>query len=135
MLKELQDKIKQEVERMQNKLVTAVKNFLNEENVVANVSEDLNSIDVFVRKGEENENRYIQNEYGFIFGVNDKGEVNKGISFTGSALLLQGGRIVGTYALPTNIDLNTLNAVFSLIEAFRQEELNPEKGEEAAPTE
>lgn len=136
MLKELQEKIKLEIERMQNKLADLIKVLLNEEVVLARVSEDLNAIDVIVRKNREEENgRYFQQEYVFIYGVNEKGEVNTGISTSGSVLLLQGGRVIGTYAIPVTLDSKTMSAVFAAVEQFRSEELNTEKGEEAAPTE
>ena len=136
MLKELQEKIKLEIERMQNKLVDSIKTLLNEEIVLAKVSEDLGAIDVIVRKNKEEEDgRFFQQEYVFIYGVNEKGELNTGVSTSGSVVLLQGGRVIGTYATPVFVDTKTMNLVFATIEKFRAEELNTQKGEEAAPAE
>lgn len=135
MLKDLQEQIKQEIDRMQNKLVAVVKELLKEESVLANISEDLNAIDVIIRKNKEEENKFYQHEYAFIFGVNEKGEINKGISVTGSVLLLQGGRVIGTYALPSVVDLKIMENVFTAIENFRAEELEAQKVTEAAPAE
>lgn len=132
MLKELQEKIKLEIERMQNKLVEIVKGLLNEENVLATVSEDLNDITVVINKNIQDENKFTQNEFVFAFKIAEH-KVLKNYSAISNVLILQNNRIIGSYALPSTINYEALTVVFSAIDSFRAEELVEKK--EAAPAE
>jgi hypothetical protein len=134
MLEELQNKIKEVVEKMQEKLVAFIKEFLKEEFVSANIAEDLSVISVAIQKNKEEEGRYIQNEFIFTVGVNDKGELYKNFTTNASAILLQRGKVIGSYALPVTTDLETISSVLAEIENFRNQELAAQK-EIAAPTE
>jgi hypothetical protein len=132
MLKELQDKIKLEVDRMEKKLFDIISAALNEKDIVTKVSEDLSVINVFINKNkDEQDGRVIQNYYGFALTLTESGTVNKVFSSDSNVILLSNGKVVGTYSLPTTIELETLNLVFKLIEDFRNEELSTE----AAPAE
>jgi hypothetical protein len=132
MLKELQDKIKLEVDRMEKKLFDIISTALNEKDIVTKVSEDLSVVNVFINKNkDEQDGRVIQNYYGFALTLTESGIVNKVFSSDSNVILLSNGKIVGTYSLPTTIELQTLNLVFKLIEDFRNEELSTE----AAPAE
>lgn len=134
MLEELQNKIKEVVEKLQDKLVAFIKDFLKEEFVSANIAEDLNTISVAIQKNKEEEGRYVQNEFIFTLGLNEKGELYKNFTTNASAILLQRGKVIGSYALPVTTDLETISSVLTAIENFRNEELAAQK-EEAAPTE
>lgn len=134
MLEELQNKIKEVVEKLQEKLVAFIKDFLKEEFVSANIAEDLNTISVAIQKNKEEEGRYVQNEFIFTLGLNEKGELYKNFTTNASAILLQRGKVIGSYALPVTTDLETISSVLTAIENFRNEELAAQK-EEAAPTE
>ena len=132
MLKELQDKIKLEVDRMEKKLFEIISAALNEKDIVTKVSEDLSVVNVFINKNkDEQDGRVIQNYYGFALTLTESGTVNKVFSSDSNVILLSNGKVVGTYSLPTTIELQTLNLVFKLIEDFRNEELSTE----AAPAE
>jgi hypothetical protein len=132
MLKELQDKIKLEVDRMEKKLFEVISTALNEKDVVAKVSEDLSVLNVFINKNkDEQDGRVVQNYYGFSLTVNESGKINKVYSSDSNVILLSNAKVVGTYSAPTTIELETLNLVFQLIENFRNEELSTE----AAPAE
>jgi hypothetical protein len=132
MLKELQDKIKLEVDRMEKKLFDIISAALNEKDIVTKVSEDLSVVNVFINKNkDEQDGRVIQNYYGFALTLTESGTVNKVFSSDSNVILLSNGKVVGTYSLPTTIELETLNLVFKLIEDFRNEELSTE----AAPAE
>lgn len=132
MLKELQDKIKLEVDRMEKKLFDIISTALNEKDIVTKVSEDLSVVNVFINKNkDEQDGRVIQNYYGFALTLTESGTVNKVFSSDSNVILLSNGKVVGTYSLPTTIELETLNLVFKLIEDFRNEELSTE----AAPAE
>jgi len=132
MSKEIEDKIKLEVDRMEKKLFEIISAALNEQDVVAKVSEDLSVINVFINKNKDEEDgRVSQNYYGFALTLNESGAVNKVFSSDSNVILLSNGKVVGTYSLPTTIELETLNLVFKLIEDFRNEELSTE----AAPAE
>jgi hypothetical protein len=132
MLKELQDKIKLEVDRMEKKLFEIISAALNEKDIVTKVSEDLSVVNVFINKNkDEQDGRVVQNYYGFALTLTESGTVNKVFSSDSNVILLSNGKVVGTYSLPTTIELQTLNLVFKLIEDFRNEELSTE----AAPAE
>ena len=132
MLKELQDKIKLEVDRMEKKLFDIISAALNEKDIVTKVSEDLSVVNVFINKNkDEQDGRVVQNYYGFALTLTESGTVNKVFSSDSNVILLSNGKVVGTYSLPTTIELQTLNLVFKLIEDFRNEELSTE----AAPAE
>jgi hypothetical protein len=132
MLKELQDKIKLEVDRMEKKLFDIISAALNEKDIVTKVSEDLSVVNVFINKNkDEQDGRVVQNYYGFALTLTESGTVNKVFSSDSNVILLSNGKVVGTYSLPTTIELETLNLVFKLIEDFRNEELSTE----AAPAE
>lgn len=132
MLKELQDKIKLEVDRMEKKLFDIISAALNEKDIVTKVSEDLSVVNVFINKNkDEQDGRVVQNYYSFALTLTESGTVNKVFSSDSNVILLSNGKVVGTYSLPTTIELETLNLVFKLIEDFRNEELSTE----AAPAE
>jgi DNA-directed RNA polymerase subunit E'/Rpb7 len=132
MLKELQDKIKLEVDRMEKKLFEIISAALNEKDIVTKVSEDLSVVNVFINKNkDEQDGRVVQNYYGFALTLTESGEVNKVFSSDSNVILLSNAKVVGTYSVPTTIELQTLNLVFKLIEDFRNEELSTE----AAPAE
>jgi hypothetical protein len=132
MLKELQDKIKLEVDRMEKKLFEVISAALNENDVIAKVSEDLSVVNVFINKNkDEQDGRVIQNYYAFSLTLNESGKINKVFSSDSNVILLSNAKVVGTYSTPTTIELDILNLVFQLIENFRNEELSTE----AAPAE
>lgn len=134
MLKELQEKIAKEIERLQNKLSEIIKKVLNENNVKTQVSEDLSVIAVQIIKDEQNDNSISQNEYIFSSSVAPDGKTNEVFSGLSNVLFLNNGKIIGSYSKQTVIQKNIINVVFQLIEEFRASE-NTKKEDEAAPSE
>ena len=133
MLKELQEKLKLEVDRMQNALVAIIKDALKEENVIARVSEDLSSVIAAVKKDKEEDGRVYQTEYVFSLKIGEENRKNKLYSGTTNVLLLANNAVIGMYNTPAVVDIELINYIFSLIDAFRESELNPQP--EAAPKE
>jgi hypothetical protein len=133
MLKELQEKLKLEVDRMQNALAAIIKDALKEENVIARVSEDLSSIVAVVKKDKEEDGRVYQTEYVFSLKIGEENRKNKLYSGTTNVLLLANNAVIGMYNTPAVVDIELINYIFSLIDAFRENELNPQP--EAAPAE
>ena len=123
MLKELQEKLKLEVERMQGALEAAAKQFLNEDTVIARINEDLSIIDLVVVKDSQDNGRQIQNEYAFTLAVDKEGKTSKMFSGASNVLIIQGQRVVGSYVSPLRIEADLIAAVFGLIENFKAEEL------------
>jgi hypothetical protein len=133
MLKELQEKLKLEVDRMQNALVAIIKDALKEENVIARISEDLSSVIAVVKKDKEEDGRVYQTEYVFSLKIGEENRKNKLYSGTTNVLLLANNAVIGMYNTPAVVDIELINYIFSLIDAFRESELNPQP--EAAPKE
>ena len=134
MLKELQEKIKLEVERMQNDLVTLIKSIINEENVYAQIAEDLSNVTVFVIREKKEETRLIQNEFIFILRQLEDG-VSRVIDFDSNVALFRGNKIIGSYSTNSVMEIEVAQVIFNSMEKFRDFELSKEKGEEAAPAE
>ena len=133
MLKELQEKLKLEVDRMQNALVAIIKDALKEENVIARISQDLSSVIAVVKKDKEEDGRVYQTEYVFNLKIGEENRKNKLYSGTTNVLLLANNAVIGMYNTPAVVDIELINYIFSLIDAFRESELNPQP--EAAPKE
>jgi hypothetical protein len=134
MLKELQEKIKLEVQRMQDTLVTVIKNIIKEEKVYAQIAEDLSNITVFIIRENKEERRLIQNEFIFILRqLEDR--VSRVIDFDSNVVLFQGNKIIGSYSTNSAMELEVAEVIFKAMEEFRNTELNKDKGEEAAPVE
>ena len=140
MLKELQEKIKLEVQRMQGALEQLAKALLQEENVFARMSDDLSIISLTVAKESKQERSIIQSEYGFTLSAGKEGKVSKLFSGSSNVLVLQGQKIIGSYISPVRIESELISSVFKLIERFKAEELAKQekpaeevKTEEAAP--
>jgi hypothetical protein len=133
MLKELQEKLKLEVDRMQNALVAIIKDALKEENIIVRVSEDLSSVIAAVKKDKEEDGRVYQTEYVFSLKIGEENRKNKLYSGTTNVLLLANNAVIGMYNTPAVVDIELINYIFSLIDAFRESELNPQP--EAAPAE
>jgi hypothetical protein len=134
MLKELQEKIKLEVQRMQDTLVTVIKNIIKEEKVYAQIAEDLSNIAVFIIRENKEEKRLIQNEFIFILRqLEDR--VSRVIDFDSNVVLFQGNKVIGSYSTNSAMELEVAEVIFKAMEEFRNTELNKDKGEEAAPVE
>lgn len=134
MLKELQEKIKLEVQRMQDSLVAVIKNIIKEEKVYAEINEDLSSIVVFIIRENKEEKRLIQNE--FIFSLRQlEDRVSRVIDFESNVILYRGNKIVGSYSTNSAMELEVAQVIFNAMESFRNDELNREKGEENIPFE
>lgn len=134
MLKELQEKIKLEVERMQNDLVTLIKGIIKEENVYAQIAEDLSNVTVFVIREKKEETRLIQNEFIFILRqLEDR--VSRVIDFDSNVVLFRGNKVIGSYSTNSAMEIEVAQVIFNAMDKFRNDELNKEKGEEAAPAE
>jgi hypothetical protein len=134
MLKELQEKIKLEVERMQSDLVTIIKGIINEEKVYAQISEDLSNVTVFVIREKKEETRLIQDEYIFILRqLEDR--VSRVIDFDSNVVLFRGNKIMGSYSTNSAMEIEVAQVIFDAMEKFRNDELNKEKDEEAKPVE
>jgi hypothetical protein len=117
---------------MEKKLFEVISAALNENDVIAKVSEDLSVVNVFINKNkDEQDGRVIQNYYAFSLTLTESGKINKVFSSDSNVILLSNAKVVGTYTTPTTIEFDTLNLVFQLIENFRNEELSTE----AAPAE
>jgi len=119
---------------MQGALVAIIKDALKEENVSAVITDDLSSVIAIVKKDKEEDGRVYQTEYVFNLKVNEDGKINNFYSGTTNVLLLVNTSIVGMYNTPAVIDLELVNYIFSLINTFRESELNPQTPE-AAPAE
>jgi hypothetical protein len=137
MLKDLQEQLKKEVARMQDELVTIIKGILNEENVLAKVADDLSNILVSVVKNSEQDGKVVQNEFNFSLVVNEDGKINKFFSTVANVLLVQNGKVVGSYVQPATAELELLEIVFKNLVDFRNKEIEnkSEESVEAAPTE
>ena len=134
MLKELQEKIKLEVERMQNNLVTLIKGIIKEEKVYAQISEDLSNVTVFVIREKKEETRLIQDEYIFILRqLEDR--VSRVIDFDSNVVLFRGNKVIGSYSTNSAMEIEVAQIIFGAMEQFRNDELNKEKDEEATPVE
>lgn len=131
MLKELQEKIKLEIERMQNALVDIIKKIINEEKIYANVTEDLSEITLFIIREKREDRRLMQDEFIFVLKQLEDGKVSKVLDFDSNVVLFTGNKIAGTYSVSSRMELEVAQVIFGAMEKFREEEL----AKEAAPAE
>jgi hypothetical protein len=129
MLKELQEKLQLEIKRMEDKLVGMVSAEIKNQKIDAKVSEDLSSVAVIMSNERQEDGRITQNEYKFTLEVREGNKKSKLYSALMNVLLLVDKKVVGSYTVASVVDVEVINFVFSVIESFRESELN------AAPTE
>ena len=129
MLKELQEKLQLEIKRMEDKLVGMVSAEIKNQKIDAKVSEDLSSVAVIMSNERQEEGRITQNEYKFTLEVREGNKKSKLYSALMNVLLIVDKKVVGSYSVASVVDVEVINFVFSVIESFRESELN------AAPTE
>lgn len=141
MLKELQEKLLLEMQRLQKDLATKIKEALNEEKVYAQIADDLSTLVVHIIKDSENEQTVSQSHYSFNYSVDKENKLSKVYGAESNILVVRDKKIVGSYSTPTLIPADLIQFVFSVIEQFRTEELAkqeaPKEAEsvEAAPAE
>ena len=129
MLKELQEKLQLEIKRMEDKLIGMVSAEIKNQKIDAKVSEDLSSVAVIMSNERQEEGRITQNEYKFTLEVREGNKKSKLYSALMNVLLIVDKKVVGSYSVASVVDVEVINFVFSVIESFRESELN------AAPTE
>lgn len=131
MLKELQERIKLEIERMQNSLVTIIKGIINEEKIYANIAEDLSNITLFIIRENREEKRLMQDEFIFVLKQLEDGKVSRVLDFDSNVVLFMGNKIAGSYSVSSRMELEVAQVIFAAMEKFREDEL----AKQAAPTE
>jgi len=134
MLKELQEKLQLEVERLQTALVDSVKKLLNIEGISAQVAPDLSRLNVLIDQKNEEPQRIVDTRYVFTTVFEQDKAPAETFSGTSTVVIIQGSSVAGTITNSAPIAKNVIDAVFYVIQQFRAEELAKQE-KEAAPAE
>ena len=137
MVKNLKEQLKIELKRMQDTLVAAIKNIIGEEEVVnVTMNHDLTRIVVEILKKEtaptlNKETRFIFSRIEEANPSTNEVKTSRLFSGTSTNLIIDNGKIIGSFISETPIDLMAIQSIFATVEHFKQKEEG--ESEEATP--